>query len=37
MEDPNFHLEGIIKEKDELKDFEGPLSLILDPDAPAEK
>ena len=29
MEDPNFHLEGIIKEKDELKDFEGPLSLIL--------
>ena len=29
MEDPNFRLEGIIREKDELKDFEGPLSLIL--------
>ncbi len=29
MEDPNFYLEGIVKEKDELKDFEGPLSLIL--------
>ena len=29
MEDPNFHLEGIVREKDELKDFEGPLSLIL--------
>ena len=29
MENPNFHLEGIVHEKDELKDFEGPLSLIL--------
>lgn len=29
MEDPNFYLEGIVKERDELKDFEGPLSLIL--------
>ena len=29
MENPNFHLEGIIHEKDELQDFEGPLSLIL--------
>ncbi len=29
MEDPNFRLEGIVREKDELKDFEGPLSLIL--------
>lgn len=29
MEDPNFYLEGIVREKDELKDFEGPLSLIL--------
>ncbi len=29
MEDPNFYLEGILHEKDELKDFEGPLSLIL--------
>ena len=29
MENPSFHLEGIIHEKDELQDFEGPLSLIL--------
>lgn len=29
MENPNFHLEGIIKDKDRLEDFEGPLSLIL--------
>ena len=29
MDDPNFHLEGIIKEKGEPGDFEGPLSLIL--------
>lgn len=29
MEEPGFHLEGIIKEKDSLSDFEGPLSLIL--------
>ena len=29
MENPNFRLEGIIHEKDELQDFEGPLSLIL--------
>ena len=29
MEDPNFYLEGVLHEKDELKDFEGPLSLIL--------
>ena len=29
MEDPNFYLEGILHEKEELKDFEGPLSLIL--------
>ena len=29
MENPSFHLEGIIREKDELQDFEGPLSLIL--------
>ena len=29
MEDPNFHLEGIVREKDEHHDFEGPLSLIL--------
>ena len=29
MENPNFHLEGIVREHNELQDFEGPLSLIL--------
>lgn len=29
MENPSFYLEGIVKDKDELQDFEGPLSLIL--------
>ncbi|HHU23176.1 MAG TPA: segregation/condensation protein A [Clostridiales bacterium] len=29
MENPTFHLEGIIKSKNEMEDFEGPLSLIL--------
>ena len=29
MDNPNFHLEGILKEKGEPGDFEGPLSLIL--------
>ena len=29
MENPNYHLEGVIRDKDELQDFEGPLSLIL--------
>ena len=29
MENPSFHLEGVIKNKDEMQDFEGPLSLIL--------
>jgi len=29
MENPNFFLEGIVKDKDELQNFEGPLSLIL--------
>ena len=29
MEDPTYHLEGIIKTKEEMQDFEGPLSLIL--------
>lgn len=29
MENPNFHLDSVIKEKDELVDFEGPLSVIL--------
>ena len=29
MDNPNFHLEAIVREHDELQDFEGPLSLIL--------
>jgi len=29
MEDLTYHLEGIIKNKDEIQDFEGPLNLIL--------
>ena len=29
MDNPNFFLEGIVKDKDELQNFEGPLSLIL--------
>lgn len=29
MENPTFKLEGIVKTKDELEDFEGPLALIL--------
>ena len=29
MENPNFYLEGVVKEKNQLQDFEGPLSLIL--------
>ena len=29
MENPNFHLEAVVREHDELQDFEGPLSLIL--------
>ena len=29
MENPSFFLEGVVKEKNELQDFEGPLSLIL--------
>ena len=29
MENPNFFLEGIVREKDEMQNFEGPLSLIL--------
>lgn len=29
MENPNYHLEGIVKSRDEMEDFEGPLSLIL--------
>ncbi len=29
MENPTFHLEGVIKTKEEMQDFEGPLALIL--------
>lgn len=29
MENPTFHLEGIVKSRDEMQDFSGPLSLIL--------
>lgn len=29
MEDLNFYLEGVVREKNETQDFEGPLSLIL--------
>ena len=29
MENPNFYLEGVIHDKSEIQDFEGPLSLIL--------
>ena len=29
MENPNFYLEGVIRDKTEMQDFEGPLSLIL--------
>ena len=29
MENPTFRLEGVIKSKEEMQDFEGPLTLIL--------
>ena len=29
MENPTFHLEGVIHSKEEMQDFEGPLTLIL--------
>ena len=29
MEDPRYHLEGVVRDRDELQDFSGPLSLIL--------
>lgn len=29
MENPSFFLEGVVKDKNQLQDFEGPLSLIL--------
>ena len=28
-ENPQYRLQGIVREKDSLQDFEGPLSLIL--------
>ena len=29
MDNPTFHLEGIVKSRDEMQDFSGPLNLIL--------
>jgi len=29
MKNPTFHLEGIVKSREEMQDFEGPLNLIL--------
>ena len=29
MENPNFYLEGVVHDKEQMQDFEGPLSLIL--------
>ena len=29
MENPTFHLEGVVKSRDDTQDFEGPLDLIL--------
>ncbi len=29
MENPNFYLEGVVHDRDEMQNFEGPLSLIL--------
>ena len=29
MDNPRYHLESVVRERDELQDFEGPLSLIL--------
>lgn len=29
MENPSYHLESVVRDRDELQDFEGPLSLIL--------
>ena len=29
MENPNFHLEAVVRDRDAMQDFEGPLSLIL--------
>ena len=29
MDNPTFHLDGVVKDRNELQDFDGPLSLIL--------
>ena len=29
MENPNYHLEAVVRDRDAMQDFEGPLSLIL--------
>ena len=29
MEEPKYRLEGVIRSRDELEDFEGPLDVIL--------
>ncbi len=29
MENPTFHLEGVVRTREEMQDFEGPLNLIL--------
>ena len=29
MDNPTFHLDGIVKDRNELQDFDGPLNLIL--------
>ena len=28
-QEPTYHLEGVIRSKEEMEDFEGPLALIL--------
>ena len=28
-QEPTYHLEGVIRSKEEMADFEGPLTLIL--------
>ena len=29
MQEPSYHLEGVVRNRDELEDFTGPLDLIL--------
>ena len=29
MDNPTFHLDGVVKDRNEPQDFDGPLSLIL--------